>query len=83
MLFFAFWGFPENQKITQLANIESGIGLAGSGKRYAPIPNDSFQHPPDRGLELIAGPDPVNFTLLGFAGGFTAAAHRRNVRHPE
>jgi hypothetical protein len=79
-LFFLFFRLSENQKATKFADIKTRIGLAGSGKRYTPIPNDSFQHPSHRGLELVTGPDPVNFPLLGFTCGFTTAAHRRNVR---
>lgn len=50
------------------------------GKRCAPIPNASFQHPPDRGLELVTGPDQVNFALFGFTGDFAAAPHWCDVR---
>jgi hypothetical protein len=70
---FLFFGLSENQKTTQLADVKSWICFSSPGKRYAAIANGSFQHPVNHGFKLIAMPDPVHLTLLGFTGGLTAA----------
>ncbi len=37
----------------------------------------------NRGFELVARPNPIDLALLGFTGGFAAAAHWRDVRRVE
>jgi len=79
-LWVLFLGLSEDLETAQFTDIEARVRLTCSGERNASIPDGSLQHTPYGRFGLVSGPDPVDLTLLGLAGGFTAAAHRRDVR---
>jgi hypothetical protein len=75
-----FFGLSEDLETAQFTDIEARVSLTCPGERNASITDGSPYHPPYGKFELVPGPDPVDFALLGLAGGFAAAAHRRDVR---
>jgi len=72
------WLF-EVKKAAQFADIETRIGLTRTRKGNTAISHDPLKHPVNRGLQLITGPNPVDFTLFRLASSVATAAHGGDI----